>query len=181
MTSKKIVSLLGGLLLSAIPFAAVADDSWMSRPDIVEIRKIYQRVNGGIQNKSYQKLTKTMPGDQCEGEEERSVWLDAGGRVVAYRTEGSLEHIHSTETRYYDHSGAMRFLFAEVDSYHWSYNGVDKGESRTQYRIYLNERGMVVHEDRRVIKRGNTLLDHTEGFRERLSADPRALFNETCK
>ena len=145
------VFLFALLLGSCVSFAGAQDggevtkENWREHPKIVEVRNIYQAVNGGRKRLRIRKRTF----EYCEPYEDtaRLIGTDASGRVRLYQREGGSEDSALTFEHYYDEAGRLRFVLIT--------GGAVSG-SKLEHRIYFDAEGKRIWEIRNFTEPGYT-------------------------
>lgn len=123
----------------------VTKDNWREHPKIVEVRNIYQAVNGG--RKALRMKKRTF--EYCEPGEDtaRILGEDASGRVRFYQTEGGSDDSALKFEHYYDVTGRLRFVLIT--------GGAVNG-SKVEHRIYFDGAGKRIWEIRSFTDPGYT-------------------------
>ncbi len=123
----------------------VTKENWREHPKVVEVRNIYQAVNGGRKKLVMKKRTF----EYCEpyADTVRIVGTDARGRVRFYQREGGSDDSALTFEHYYDEAGRLRFVLIT--------GGAVNG-SKVEHRIYFDAEGKRIWEIRSFTDPGYT-------------------------
>jgi hypothetical protein len=119
---------------------AITEANWQQHPKIVAIRKVVSAVDAGLKSGAF-KISRREFDDCWNGDTSRRIARDAKGLVRYYETYGYGEEHDTTNKRYYDVSGRLRFVYI-IDR--WS--GIGTG------RIYFDESGKRVWENYKFVK-----------------------------
>lgn len=124
LTKMFIIIAVASLVFPAVLIAdkldnstAITEQNWSRHPRIIEIRKIYEGIRAGLDNKSLTYVEKDfskLPRD-CRGTypiEKLAVAYDKKGRVRLYIHAQRISHDDlQTDEYYYDQDGKLRFVF----------------------------------------------------------------------
>ena len=136
--------LVAGLALTVSPLAAQRNGSasWMSSPEVVEIRGIVQEVQRGIDSHAFVRRDSTICRN-TDMETHFSYYVDSLGRIRRFVWKTASED-HGEENEYtYDSAGRLRFIFSS--------QAATTG-SEGEIREYLAPRGRLIHQDVRTTK-----------------------------
>ena len=129
------------VLAGAVPSAA-ADDDWMRRPEIREIRALYAEVEHALNAGELSLRTREF--EYCQPAYlTRSLYLDAVESARLYVLEGGSEDSARTNRYYYDREERLRFVFAVTRAVNLT---------TLEERIYVGTAGEVLHHDHRLVE-----------------------------
>jgi hypothetical protein len=124
------------ILSNTAPPAAGAEPitgaNWQRHSAIAEIRAIYREVVKAESTGALRRERRAFMFCLSYEDDERTLHRDAGGAVRKYSLSRGSEDSAAQATYYYDHQGALRFVFAAA--------GAANG-TRCEYRIYLDRSG----------------------------------------
>jgi hypothetical protein len=138
------------MALAAMPVATASGNepvttaNWQNHPAIVEIRKIYQKIEQDKEAGHLRKEQRTFA--YCHPYDDggdRTVYLDSGGDVRSYQVVRGSDDSAAQAAYYYDRDGALRFVLAKAGAV----NG-----TAYEYRIYLAKSGERLWQDLRHVE-----------------------------
>ena len=112
-----------------------ADNSWMHRDDVVEVRNIYKHINQDIKEANLLHESKSFPQD-CSLER-IDIWTDGLGNVRKYAAQAGTEDSAMRKEAYYDKQ-TVRFIFITYGNIHGA---------KQEYRIYYGPKQQLIYFD----------------------------------
>lgn len=113
---------------------------WMHHPQIIEIRKIYQRIEKEVSSNQLQ-IKKNDTPVLPDGPFQRTAYFK-DKLIVKYIQEFGTEDSYFKFSHYYDKQSSLRFVFI-------TWNTVSGGAA--EYRVYFDNQGNSIYTDRRVL------------------------------
>jgi hypothetical protein len=121
------------------------DQSWMGRPDIRQVREVYQEVQAAVAEGRYTSQTRRFI--SCDPTETfRAIYVDSSEVVRLYVVEGGSDDSASEVSYYYDSNGVLRFAFAKRHA-----RSIDSESSELEERYCCNEAFDSIYADLRVV------------------------------
>jgi hypothetical protein len=122
---------------------AITRKNWRTHPRIVAVRDIYTENEKLQREKKLKSERKQYSCDSISSETERTALRDGNGRIRKYITGMGGEDSVYTVEHHYDAQGRLRFLFVKAGAVN---------DSRMELRIYFDEGGERLWEDRKLVK-----------------------------
>lgn len=180
-TFKSCALALVAFLGMAADASHASENSWMSLPEIVNIRGLYNHTQAQIRSGQLNEWNRVNSEHQCSDPVQthsQTLWVDEKGRVVSYRVEWVSEHSSRVSQAYYDTKQSPRFIFTTHSSYYEL-----TGLGRVEYRTYFDPTGKLIKHDTRELDAGilgGDPYDHRDLVGWWLMDPKRHFVSETC-
>jgi hypothetical protein len=124
------------------------DQAWMARPEIRQVRAVYQTIETAVAQNRYEQRTREF--EYCQPSfTHLTIYLDSAKTVRLYEKRGGSDDSARLIRYYYDPEGHLRFVYTRTGA-----AGFDGQGTTLEERLYLSAAGDSLYTDRRVVEGG---------------------------
>jgi hypothetical protein len=122
----------------------ITEKNWVSHPEIVEVRNIYQKVvelknSGQLRIKERTFDTTDFPYE----DDIRRLFVDKNNKPRIYTFEGGSDDSAVKREMFYDENGKLRFALIKAGAYN---------NTKIEHRIYFSKNGKKIWESRKLLE-----------------------------